>query len=180
VLAGAFGEFSNLRARRPTLRELAATGLQVGAVARSFGAWWDLLRRQLALRADEERVLETWRDDLAALERTRERSPAAWSALGAWLEGPSPPATPRRDGGQLGHRGGAGRHGSTAGSGAGQLGAQLGTPHRVAFLGVRSSDRRAARPVAPSPSPSNPRAVDPGPRGPTSAARREDQSVRQQ
>ena len=85
----ALAAFQRLRdelGRRPTLRELAAAGLQVGVVARSFGSWWDLLRRQEALRADEERVLATWRDDLAALERTRERSPAAWSALGAWLE----------------------------------------------------------------------------------------------
>lgn len=72
--------------RRPSLRELAATGLQVGVVARTFGSWWDLLLRQDALHPDEQRMLAIWRDDLMALERARERSPAAWSALGAWLE----------------------------------------------------------------------------------------------
>lgn len=85
----ALAAFRRLRddlGRRPTLRELAATGLQVRVAVRTAGCWWDLLRSEEALAADEERVLVAWREDLAALEGASTRSPAAWPALGVWLD----------------------------------------------------------------------------------------------
>lgn len=72
--------------RRPTLVELAAEGLQVGAVARAFGSWWQLLARAEELGPDEQRVFDSHSDALIALETARIRDPASWSGLAHWLE----------------------------------------------------------------------------------------------
>jgi len=71
--------------RRPTLAELVADGIRVGAVAEQSGSWWDLLKRLGEIEPDEERVFAVRRDELIALERAPERALAPWQALQAWI-----------------------------------------------------------------------------------------------
>lgn len=74
--------------RRPTLLELGRAGVQVGAPARNFGSWWDLLARPEleALTEDEARVLAARRDELVALEKSPMREVGPWAALRRWIE----------------------------------------------------------------------------------------------
>jgi superfamily II DNA or RNA helicase len=72
--------------RRPTLRELVAADVQVGAPAAEFGSWWHLLDRLGDLAEDERRVLAARASEWAALERVVGLEPGPWRGLQAWIE----------------------------------------------------------------------------------------------
>ncbi len=75
--------------RRPTLRELGRAGVQVGAPARGFGSWWELLAGPEldALTSEEARVFAARRDELVALETCAVRDVGAWGQLRGWIDG---------------------------------------------------------------------------------------------
>lgn len=73
--------------RRPTLAELGRAGVQVGAPARNFGSWWELLARPElgALSEEELRVLAARREELVAIETSAVREAGPWAALRRWI-----------------------------------------------------------------------------------------------
>ena len=75
--------------RRPTLTELGRAGVQVGAPARGFGSWWELLAHPEldALTNEEARVLAARRGELVALETSASRDVGPWARLRGWIDG---------------------------------------------------------------------------------------------
>jgi len=74
--------------RRPTLAELGQAGVQVGAPARGFGSWWELLARPEldALTSEEARVFAARRGELVALETSTARGVGPWGLLRSWID----------------------------------------------------------------------------------------------